>query len=215
MKNFVKNVGFICAQCKKIVTDGIKHDNEEDLCDQCKIEILQGKLNELQKADSCRGWKLENGKIIYYCNIFSDYKKERSLKEVVEDLNQMTRESDRAWEIRTLYQGLKNELAEKEKELHYKNCECEKWKRDYENCSRLEKTISKERQYCLDNWNASEQEKISFCIEKLEKVKEEILKISKAEIKTLKNGYSTLYIDRPEVVVKIDNQIEELKKEIR
>lgn len=52
----------------------------------------------------------------------------------------------------------------------------------------------------------------SRAIEQLEKVKEEILKISKAEIKTLKNGYSTLYIDRSEVIVKIDHLINELKQ---
>ena len=67
---------------------------------------------------------------------------------------------------------LKQQLEEKEKELHYKNCECEKWKADYENCSKLEKIMTKERQYCLDNWRASEQNNISFAVEQLEKVKE-------------------------------------------
>lgn len=187
MKNFVKNVGFICAQCKKIVTDGIKHDNEEDLCDQCKIEILQGKLNELQKADSCRGWKLENGKIIYYCNIFSDYKKERSLKEVVEDLNQMTRESDRAWEIRTLYQGLKNELAEKEKSLTDALIEQEK---------EYDRQLEKQAKIHYRHLKEARQDKISFCVEKLEKV-------------------LNLVDRRTYVAQYLKDQIEELKKEIK
>ena len=34
----------------------------------------------------------------------------------------------------------------------------EKWKQDYENCSKLEKNMTKEHQYCLDNWRACEQE---------------------------------------------------------
>lgn len=70
------------------------------------------------------------------------------------------------------YNKIKNQLEEKEKELRYKTAECEKWKTDYENCSKLEKMMTKERQYCLDNWRVSDQDKISFCIEQLEKVKE-------------------------------------------
>lgn len=58
-------------------------------------------------------------------------------------------------------------------------------------------------------------EKRQFAIQKLEKVKELILKIDNnhREIKTLKNGYSTLYIDSPTVMFIIDQQIKELKGE--
>lgn len=42
--------------------------------------------------------------------------------------------------------------------IHHKDCQIEKWKQDYENCSKLEKLMSKEHQYCLDNWRACEQE---------------------------------------------------------
>lgn len=34
----------------------------------------------------------------------------------------------------------------------------EKWKQEYENCSKLEKNLTKEHQYCLDNWRACEKE---------------------------------------------------------
>lgn len=72
---------------------------------------------------------------------------------------------------------LKQQLAEKEKELHYKTSECEKWKADYENCSKLEKMMTKERQYCLDNWRASDQDKIEFTIEKLEEMKKSLFDV--------------------------------------
>ena len=54
-----------------------------------------------------------------------------------------------------------------------------------------------------DNRN---KDKISFALEQLEKVKESVLGIDKTEIKTLKNGFSTLYVDRPEVITKLDNK---------
>lgn len=39
-----------------------------------------------------------------------------------------------------------------------KDCQINRLKQNYENCSKLEKIISKERQYCLDNWRACEKE---------------------------------------------------------
>lgn len=201
MKNFVKNVGFICTQCKKIVTDGIKHDNEEDLCDQCKIRILEEKLNELQKADSCRGWKLENDKIIYYCNIFSDYKKERSLKEVVEDLNQMTKESDRTWEIMGLYQGLKNELVEREKKFTDALIEQEK---------ASEKQLKKQASIHYKHLKEMEQNKISFCIKKLEIIKDEIDNNAYFDYE-----HECNVVESYPLWSFVDTLIEELKKEIK
>lgn len=47
---------------------------------------------------------------------------------------------------------------ELDKFIHYKDCQIDKWKQDYENCSKLEKFISKEHQYCLDNWNECKKE---------------------------------------------------------
>jgi len=54
------------------------------------------------------------------------------------------------------------------------------------------------------------QSQKQLAIEELEKLEENILKIDKIEIKTLENGYSTLYCDRPEIITIIDNQIKEL-----
>ena len=53
--------------------------------------------------------------------------------------------------------GIKN-AEELDKFIHDKDCQINKWKQDYENCSKLEKFMSKEHQYCLDNWRAAEQE---------------------------------------------------------
>ena len=42
--------------------------------------------------------------------------------------------------------------------IHHKDGQIKKWKQDYENYSKLEKSISKEHQCCLDNWRACENE---------------------------------------------------------
>lgn len=47
----------------------------------------------------------------------------------------------------------------------------------------------------------------------VEKIKERVLKIDKTEIKTLENGYSTLYCDRPSVITILDDILEEYKGE--
>lgn len=86
-------------------------------------------------------------------------------------------------------------------------CEIEKYKTDYENSSKLEKLMSKERQYCLDNWRASEQDKISFCIEQLKKVLPSI----KATIELADNRHQM----KDQVDIIICNQIEVLNKEMK
>lgn len=53
--------------------------------------------------------------------------------------------------------GIKN-AKELDKFIHHKDCQIEKWKQDFENCGKLEKSMSKEHQYCLDNWRACENE---------------------------------------------------------
>jgi hypothetical protein len=53
--------------------------------------------------------------------------------------------------------GIEN-AEDLDKFIHHKDCQIEKWKQDYENCSKLEKSMSKEHQYCLDNWRACENE---------------------------------------------------------
>lgn len=50
---------------------------------------------------------------------------------------------------------LLNEQDEKIKELE---SQVAKWKQDCENCSRLEKLMTKEHQYCLDNWRECKKE---------------------------------------------------------
>lgn len=116
-------------------------------------------------------------------------------------------------------QQVKQQLAEKEKELKYKTAECEKWKTDYKNCSELEKIMSKEHQYCLDNWRASEQDKISFAVEQLEKVKEFCNQREKDftylrdEIKAISHNKWVDYIEELRFIkTHIGNQINELKE---
>lgn len=48
-KKFVENTGFICTNCGSVIVDGHKHDNQEDLCDKCKITDLEAKLAEKDK----------------------------------------------------------------------------------------------------------------------------------------------------------------------
>ena len=101
--------------------------------------------------------------------------------------------------------SLEEENEQLKKELHYKNCECEKWKTDYENCSKLEKLLTKEHQYCLDNWIASEKDKIDFAIEQFEQFKSELVN----KVSPVKLSY-TDYVQ--EVFNKINNQINRLKE---
>lgn len=60
-KKFIDNNGFICNNCGKIIVDGTKHKNEEDLCDQCKIADLEAKLEQSQKERELDNafWKQE------------------------------------------------------------------------------------------------------------------------------------------------------------
>lgn len=114
---------------------------------------------------------------------------------------------------------LKARIEAQDKELHYKTAECEKWKADYKNCSELEKIMQKEHQYCLDNWRASEQEKISFAIAELEKVKE----LAHKHIKEIANDLSEEDDERlnqkhtihglATTITDIDNQIKQLRGE--
>ena len=143
----------------------------------------------------------------------SKLKNVEQLKKAYEELereftkkNQQLAEAQKTIEI----EGLGEEIDElkqqlEEKELHYKSAECEKWKADYKNCSDLEKIMTKEHQYCLDNWIASEQDKISFAIEQLEKV----LPIIKATIELAESRYQM----KDQVDIIIDNQIKTLRGE--
>lgn len=66
----------------------------------------------------------------------------------------------------------------------------------------------------LEKYKIRSLDNLDFLLSKmqeLEKAKESVLKINKAEIKVLENGYSTLYCDRPEIITIIDQQIKELR----
>lgn len=41
--------GFVCRECEKVVIDDKIHDNQEDLCDECRIAELEAKLAESEK----------------------------------------------------------------------------------------------------------------------------------------------------------------------
>lgn len=49
-KKFVENTGFICTKCGMVVVDGYKHDNEEDLCDNCRIANIGARLVEKEHS---------------------------------------------------------------------------------------------------------------------------------------------------------------------
>lgn len=87
----------------------------------------------------------------------------------------------------------KIKLTPKEKEIYYKG---------FDNCERQFATHIAELQQQLKSQPA----------EIVEKIKENILKIDKIEIKTLKNGYSTLYCDRPSVITILDTILKEYQK---
>ncbi len=73
-------------------------------------------------------------------------------------------------------------------------------------------TQLEEKDKVISKLQTSQRDKTQLAIQELEKVEELILKIDNnhREIKTLKNGYSTLYIDSPTVMFIIDQQIKEL-----
>lgn len=246
-KKFIENNGFICNKCGKVIVDGIKHKNEEDLCDQCKIADLEAKLAECEKkreylfSSNCdyisqieelkqqlakskdiikkRDLSLKNTIIIYNNEQLEFKTKIKELKQQLaeKDLRIEELESQFAYECECNKQfvdcqkeneNLKQQLEEKEKELKYKTAECEKWKTDYKNCSELEKIMSQEHQYCLDNWRASEQDKISFAVEQLEKVR-------KILNKSDESGYIIQFRsmnDRLNFYKEFDNQIKQLKE---
>ena len=49
-KKFIENNGFICTQCGSVIVDGYNHENEEDLCEQCKIKKIKDLEYQLAKA---------------------------------------------------------------------------------------------------------------------------------------------------------------------
>ena len=72
-KKFVENNGFICNKCGKVVVDGHKHKNEEDLCDQCKIADLQYQLLLTEKALELVRDRLKDLYCSSYCGRSCDF----------------------------------------------------------------------------------------------------------------------------------------------
>lgn len=166
-------------------------------CIKCGNELLTGDIHwEMGLCNKC------------YNELYKDQQTHISLDKMWLELAQSFRDENE--KLTTKIANLETKLAEKDKQLHYKTAECEKWQRDYENCSKLEKTISKERQYCLDNWRVSEQDKIKFCIEQLEKLVSNSVIL---EGMFLEGGHY-LHQKKYNVVGKgdIENLIKELKK---
>ena len=150
-KKFVENTGFICSECGSIVVDGHKHDNQEDLCDKCKITDLEAKLAESEeRLKAIDNWKenygytnyediymLENlqsrafqseddtnvvNELLNYLNISDE-------NEILPTIKQKIEESD-AYKLRIELAGadetisqLKQQLAEKDKTIEEINKE--------------------------------------------------------------------------------------------
>lgn len=53
---------------------------------------------------------------------------------------------------------LAGKIFEQDQKIKELESQVTKWKQDYENCSKLEKHMSKEHQHCLDNWRETEKE---------------------------------------------------------
>ena len=133
-KKFVKNNGFVCKNCEKIVIDGKKHKNEEDLCDECCEKEMQRLKTELSA-------KVEY--IHELLEVKEDYKKQ--LLEIKNDYSLLEEqlENTNAWN-KELLQEI--EYYKQDDNIYAKNM------------SRLA--------------NRHNKDKISFAVEKLEKVKE-------------------------------------------
>lgn len=141
---------------------------------------------------------LPKGKLLEICLQYM-YDREHELKNLEYQIEKIKEIKEYIGEKSKLIKNLKNQLVEKDKEI-------EELKLKLDIRAMNLKTINTER---MD----AEQNKKQFAIQELEKVKDLVLKIgnNKSEIKMLQNGYSTLYVDSPEVISIIDNKIKELK----
>lgn len=168
-------------------------DKKYYMYDSCACLIWDETNDEyLTNFDACNLLNDQNETIINLEAKLAESEENNKLLEI--QLQDMER-SKLAWENK--YFKLEKQLAEKEKEIE----EMKEGQKDI--CLRCGGLTHK--QY--------EQSQNQTAIEKLEKVKDNILKIDKTEIKTLENGYSTLYVDRPEIITIIDQQIKSLKGE--
>ncbi len=138
----------------------------------------------------------------------------KRLNEQADQINQLKQQLEEKdnYHLRYELAGADETITNLKKQIEEKDKEIEKLNKTLEMCKHTERYDIGEM--FLENAKLI-IEKRQFAIQKLEKVEELVLKIdnNKSEIKTLKNGYSTLYVDSSEVIFIIDQQIKELKGE--
>lgn len=137
-----------------------------------------------------------NEKLMKHYTFDNENKEELGYKGVVRVLNQ---QNARIKELEEENQQLKQQLAEKDKEIEYYKKQVKKFNNEAQKYF--------EDAYCNDFHN---QDKISFAVEQLEKV------LKTLEEKQFYKKEDTAYCVHPAQIAEyIDNQIEELKKEIK
>lgn len=124
---------------------------EEYIKRNAELDRLYLQVIQLEKDKQKRRLKMKRltHKIVYdneHCQYVFDYNQESEVGTKLGELEDVLEKY-----------GIEN-AEDLDKFIHHKDCQIEKWKQDYENCSKLEKSMSKEHQYCLDNWRACEQE---------------------------------------------------------
>lgn len=226
-KKFIENNGFICNKCGKVIVDGIKHKNEEDLCDQCKIADLEAKLAEreenlalceelrnVEENEYSKDIGKTNSALLRKCEQTSRLIEEnKQLKQQLteKDLRIEELESQFAYECECNKQfvdcqkeneNLKQQLAEKEKETKQLKFDLGMFKSVNEFINRY--GIEKAREVLLQTEKTKQQDKISFAVEQLEKAKEFLYRHDL--IKDYQSCAGKYFFE-----LYIDNQIEELR----
>lgn len=82
--------------------------------------------------------------------------------------------------------NLKNLLNQQNAKIKELESQVKKWKQDYENCSKLEKILTKESQYCLDNWRECEKENQQLK-DHIEELEEQLKEKKRKNLKTGEN----------------------------
>ena len=106
-KVFARDNGFRCIKCNRIVIDGKKHKNEEDICDSCQIAELKAKNAMLSDLNNQYATQLEQ-----------KHNKQPNLQNLCNKLQQQLKEKDeeiRGW-IKDYYE------QEKLKEEYKEDC---------------------------------------------------------------------------------------------
>jgi hypothetical protein len=92
-----------CSICEEFI-EGVICDK-----DKCPVGIMKKeneRLQMLQKPTEASGYKIENGKVVFYTNILNGYRHEyANLDEVVQDLNLMLQNAYKNDEIISHYKG--------------------------------------------------------------------------------------------------------------